>query len=354
MSIIATILPKRFGNNMAIRDIAKKLGISITTVSRALDGYPDVSPNTRELVEKTAREMGYVPNRAARTLRRHRSDTIGFIIPSARPRFMDPFYSEFIAGLGDAAVSSRLDLLVSSAQGDDQAEMNLYNNWVQSRKVDGFVLNRIRVIDQRIQYLSRKGIQFTGLELSKDGVDYPRVEIPTGNAYQQLVNHLSARGFRRIGFIGGPDNLIIQFDRFNRFKESLVSCDLIYDPRLIILGDLTSASGYESTKRLLSLPDPPNAVICINDETGFGAMHAAHEMGLEVGRDFAVAGFDGVQASAYSQPTLTTIDQPVYQIATILVEMLAKKLNNQQVRQQKVVMEPNLLIRESTTGLMAK
>jgi LacI family transcriptional regulator len=339
---------------MTIREIAKKLGLSITTVSRALDGYPDVSPKTREIVQKAAKEMGYIPNQAARMLRRKRSDTIGYIIPSAKPRFMDPFYSEFIAGLGDAAVSHGLDLLVSCAPVDKSIEMQIYNNWVQSRKVDGIVLNRIRIQDKRIQFLELREFPFVALEYSKDGIDYPGVEVQSGIAYLRLIEHIASRGFRRIAFIGGPEGLVIQFDRFIKYKEALTTCGLKYDPELTILGDLTSTSGYESTKRLLSIPDPPNAIICINDETGFGAMHAVHEAGLIVGKDIAVAGFDGVQDAAFSQPPLTTIDQPVYQIAGMLVDMLARIINGLPIQQEKVTLEPNLLIRESTTGPTGK
>jgi LacI family transcriptional regulator len=339
---------------MTIREIAKKLGLSITTVSRALDGYPDVSQKTRAKVEKTAKEMGYVPNQAARMLRRKRSDTIGYIIPSARPRFMDPFYSEFVAGLGDAAVCHELDLLVSSAPVDRAVEMQIYGNWVQSRKVDGMVLNRVRIQDKRVQYLSTRNLPFVALEFSKDGFDYPRVEVQTGTAYRELVEHIASRGFRRIAFIGGPEALVLQLNRFSKFKEALITCGLIYDSKLTILGDLTSTSGYETTKRLLSIPDPPNAIICINDETGFGAMHAVHEAGLIVGRDIAVAGFDGVQDAAFSEPPLTTIDQPVYEIARMLVDMLVRKIKGLPIQQDKIILEPNLLIRESTTGPMGK
>ncbi len=348
------ILPKRFGKIMTIREIAKRLGLSITTVSRALDGYSDVSPSTRKLVEETAREMGYVPNRAARMLRRKRSDTIGYIIPSVRPRFMDPFYSEFVAGLGDAAVTNALDLLVSSAPADQAVEMQIYSNWVQSRKVDGMVLNRVRIQDKRVQYLSTNNMPFVALEFSKDGIDYPRVEVLCETAYHQLIKHIASLGFRRIAFIGGPEAFILQFYRFSKYKEALITNGLIYDPKLVVLGDLTSASGYESTKRLLSIPDPPNAIICINDETGFGAMHAISETGLIVGRDIAVAGFDGVQNAAFSQPPLTTIDQPVYQIAGMLVDMLAKKIKGQSIQQERITLEPNLIIRESTIGPMGK
>lgn len=335
---------------MTIREIAKRLDLSITTVSRALDGYPDVSPATRNLVRKTAAEMGYVPNQAARQLRRNRADAIGFIIPASKPRFMDPFFSEFIAGLGDAAVENHLDLLVSSSPAGDADEIRQYRNWVRSHKVDGFILNRMRVQDQRVQYLHKEGIPFAALEHTKDSIDYPRIEVKCNASYQKLVTHLMEKGFRRIAYIGGPEGLKINHDRSIAIKEAMIANGLQYDPGLFTFSDLTALGGYESGKRLLGMSNPPNAILCCNDETAFGTLHAIDESGLTTGKDIAVAGFDGVQESAYAHPPLTTLDQPIYQIARMLVQMLAQVLSGSTLKEHRVLIEPNLIIRQSTNG----
>ncbi len=129
---------------VTIRDIAKRLNLSITTVSRALDGYDDVAESTRQRVIRTAREMGYAPSHTARQLRRSRADCIGYIFPTSGPHFTDPFFSEFIAGLGDEATSHNLDLLISTAPPDEPVEQQMYERWVHSRRVDGIVLSRMR------------------------------------------------------------------------------------------------------------------------------------------------------------------------------------------------------------------
>src|SRR3972149_6749062 len=118
-----------------IRDVAKRLNLSITTVSRALDGYDDVAEAPRQCVIRAAREMGYAPSRTARQLRRSRADSIGYILPTSGPRFTDPFFAEFIAGLGDEAPSHNLDLLISPAPPDKPAERQMYERWVHSRRV---------------------------------------------------------------------------------------------------------------------------------------------------------------------------------------------------------------------------
>src|SRR3990172_185051 len=135
---------------VTIHDVAKRLKLSIPTVSRALDGYDDVAEETRERVVRVAREMGYVPSRAARQLRRKRAEAIGFMMPTSKPRFTDPFFSEFIAGLGDEAASRHFDLLISLAPPDDEAERIAYQRWIQSRRVDGIVLARMRLDDWRV------------------------------------------------------------------------------------------------------------------------------------------------------------------------------------------------------------
>lgn len=332
---------------ITIRDIAKHLNLSIGAVSRALDGYPDISAETRARVQQAARELGYVPNRAARQLRRQRTDAIGFILPSQTPRFADPFFSEFVAGLGDETARHRLDLVISAAPAGEEAEERLYRAWVQGQRVDGMVINRVRLQDWRVQFMAEAKFPFSGLEFSRDGADYPGVEVEAVESTAALVGHLARRGFKRLGFIGGPPEMVIQDERISGFQAGLTRAGLDFDPQLAVHCDMTSSGGYQAAKRIFYLPDPPDALICINDETAIGVMRALGEQGLHVGRDVAVTGFDGVQVSAFTQPTLTTIDQPVYDIACMLVRMLVAEINHRPVLERRVSLQPNIIYRES-------
>jgi LacI family transcriptional regulator len=333
---------------VTIRDIAKKLNLSVGAISRALDGYPDISEETRQRVIQASREMGYSPNRAARQLRRRKADAIGYILPAETPRFADPFFSEFVAGLGDETAGHPFDLLISIAAPGQEAEQTLYQSWVQGRKADGFILTHLHLHDWRVQYLIRQGASFTALENTLDGFDFPRVEVDRKSGVVTLINHLVERGFKRITCLGGSPDLKIQADQLEGYREGLRETGIAYDPELVVEGDLTSNGGYQATKRQLSIPDPPDAIICINDETAFGALHAAHEQGLQVGRDLGVAGFDGVQSSRHTEPPLTTLDIPVYDIARKLVEMLRAELSGQPLAERNIELQPQLLIREST------
>src|SRR5512146_1362222 len=164
---------KRFGVSMTvtIHNLADKLHLSITTVSRALDGYADVAEETRQRVIQAAQAMGYEPNYSARQLRRKRTDTVGYILPSSSPQFTDPFYIDFLSGLCDEVASQHLDLLVTSCPPGSESEKEQYRRWTQSRRVDGMVFNRVRLHDWRLEFLAQNNIPFVSLEKSDAAKD---------------------------------------------------------------------------------------------------------------------------------------------------------------------------------------
>lgn len=338
--------------SVTIRDVAKRLNLSITTVSRALDGYSDVAEETRRLVEETAQQMGYVPNQAARQLRRQRSDTIGYILPAERPSFSDPFFAEFIAGLGDEASQYDFDLLVSAASPGSPAERHAYERWTHGRKVDGLVLNRVRLADWRIQYLSQIGFPFVAKERSDDPYEYYSVEIDGRRWVKILVDHLIALGHKQIGYIGASPELRIQAERLNGYQQALREAGLVNNSNYIQQGDLSADGGYRAAQTILNLPFPPTAIVCVDDMTAMGVLHAAHDQGLEVGRDLAVAGFDGIFGSEHTQPPLTTVNQPIYQIARHMVAILIRMIRGEITEKEHIYIEPSLEMRKSTLGDM--
>jgi LacI family transcriptional regulator len=321
---------------------------SITTVSRALDGYADVAKETRQLVETTALEMGYVPNRAARQLRRQRTDTIGYILPSEKPQFVDPFFSEFIAGLGDEAAARNFDLLVSAAPPDSPSEKALYQRWVQGGRVAGMVVNRVTLHDWRLKYLNTQNVHHVSLERSLSKIGFVGIKVNSHGGIIDLVNYLIDQGHQRIAYIGGSTQLRIDYDRFSGFQAGLRQAKLKHISSFIERSDLTSEGGFQAASRLLDLNQPPTAIICANDLTAIGALHAAHERGLKVGAEIAITGFDGIADSAHTHPPLTTLEQPVYAIARQLVSMLIALINNENLEIRQVKIQPKLLLRAST------
>lgn len=333
-----------------IRDVAKKLNLSITTISRALDGYDDVAESTRKLVIETAQEMGYAPNRAARQLRRQQTDTIGYIIPSNNAGFADPFFSEFIAGLGDEASAHNYDLLVTTAPPASPNEKAQYERWVQGGKVDGLVVNRIHLDDWRLGYLAEQGTPHVSLERSLTPLDFVGVEVDSFNGFLELMAYLVNQGHSRIAYIGGDPELKIDYDHHAGYQAGLMTANISPEPALVTRADLTPEGGYQAAEHLLTLANPPTAIVCVNDLTAIGAMHASHKYGLKVGRDIAIAGFDGIADAAHTQPPLTTLDQPVYTIARQLAKMVLALINGEPLAERHVKFQPRLLIRESTGG----
>jgi len=292
--------------------------------------------------------MGYVPNRAARQLRCRKADAIGYVLPSHTPRFADPFFTEFVAGLGDETAQHPFDLIISIAPPGEEAEKRLYQSWVQGHKVDGFILTHLRLLDWRVDFLSEQKIPFSALESLPDVRDFPRVNVDRKAGILSVMAHLCEKGFRRIAIIGGPGELQIQASQYAGYCEGLEAVGIPFDADLVATGDLTSTSGYQATKQLLSLTNPPDAIVCINDETAFGALHALREQNMDIGGKVAVTGFDGVAASAHSDPSLTTLDIPVHDIGLTLVSLLAAELEHRNTGERQIVYTPRLLKRGST------
>ncbi|MBE0680890.1 MAG: LacI family DNA-binding transcriptional regulator [Anaerolineales bacterium] len=334
--------------SITIRDVAKQLNLSITTVSRALDGYKDVSEETRQRVIQVAKEMGYAPSRSARQLRRQRTDTIGYIMPTSQPRFADPFFSEFIAGLGDEASVQNFDLLITLAPPNQEAERVAYQRWIQGRRVDGIVLSRMRQDDWRVHYLHKSKFPFATFGRTNNSIEFPYIGVDGAYGMRRLMMHLVEQGHQRIAFVSAASDLSLQTDRFSGYQEGLAEAGLIFEERFVAEGNLTRDGGYLAAKKLLALHSPPTAIIGANDLTAIGILRAARELGISVGSDLAVAGFDGIEDTEHTVPPLTTLNQPVYDCARRLVRMLTALINNEVLEEPHVLLVPDLIIRDST------
>jgi LacI family transcriptional regulator len=337
---------------VTIRDLAQKLNLSITQVSRALGGYSDVSETTRAKVIDAANEMGYEPSYAARQLRRKRADAIGFILPTSSPRFSDPFYASFLAGLCDEAALHQVDLVVSSCPPSSDLEKKMYQRWFQSSRVDGMVINRVRIFDWRVEYLAENHMPFVTLGLPDSKHNFPAIKVDERVGFEQLVLHLKGKGHHRIAFISGPAELVIQQERFGGYFQGLNLTGLEYDEQLVVQADLTEDGGYLAAHALFGLKNPPTAVLGCNDQIAIGVLRAAKEAGRKVGAEFSVAGYDGIREAEFSDPPLTTLSQPTYDIARQLVQMLAAEINHDPLNQKQVNIIPELILRASTEALM--
>ena len=336
---------------VTLRDIAKRVGKSVTTVSRALDNYDDVSPETKALVLQVAAEMGYTPSTLAQRLQKQRSETIGLILPTFGPRFSDPFFSEFLAGIGNQAAQRGYDLLVSTRPPGDQ-EMNAYRQTMQGRQVDGFIIVRTRRQDDRIQFLRQANFPFVAFGRSEGPLDYPFVDEDSQLGMRLVAEHLIELGHRRIGLITGPQYLMFIQHRIQGLKDGLEHSGVALKQKMVREGDLTQRGGYTQANQLLDLPAPPTAVVACNDLMAFGAMSAAQDRGFEVGKDIAITGFDDIPMAEYSHPPLTTLHQPIYKIGEQVCEMLIRIILGETLERDQIILEPRLVIRQSSGGAL--
>lgn len=331
---------------VTLRDIAKKVGKSVTTVSRALHNYDDVSSETKQMIQRVAKEMGYTPNIMAQRLQKQRTDTIGFILPTFGPRFSDPFFSEFLAGIGNRAAKLNYDLLVSTRPPGEE-ELDTYRRKVHSYLVDGFIIVRTRRHDPRIEFLCNEDFPFVAFGRTENGCEYPYVDEDSQLGMRLLAHHLADLGHKRIAFIAAPDELMFAHYRLKGFRDGLAEMGIHLNPDLIITGELTQRDGFKQANVLFDLPNPPTAIAACNDLMALGAISAAQKRGLVVGKDIAITGFDNIPLAEHSHPPLTTIHQPIYQIGDKVCEMLIKRIKGETLESEHVLLEPTLEIRES-------
>jgi len=332
---------------VTLKDIARETGKSITTVSRALNDYGDVSAETKALVLRVADELGYTPNTWAQRLQKQRTDTIGLIIPTFGPRFSDPYFSEILAGIGNRAARFGYDMLVSThAPGEE--ELVAYQAAIHGRRVDGFILVRTRRKDARVECLQEANFPFVAFGRVEGNLDFPFVDEDGSHGMSLVIEHLTSLGHKRIACIAPPPELMFAHYRLQGFKDGLAEAGLPVDDALVYVGDLTQRGGYEQARKLLSLSPPPTAIVACNDLMAFGAMSAAQDRGLVIGSDIAITGFDNIPMAEHSHPPLTTIYQPIYQIGGMVCEMVIKLIRGEPLGENHVLLKPELIVRQSS------
>jgi LacI family transcriptional regulator len=333
---------------VTLKDIAERVNRSVTTVSRALHDYDDVNEETRKLVKRTALEMEYMPNVVAQRLQKQRTDTLGLILPTFGPRLSDPHFGEVLAGVGDEVARAGFDLLISIPD-PSLDTLDAYYQKVSGRRLDGVLVVRTRCRDERIEFLLGHDVPFVAYGRTLDDEDFPYVDVDHVAGMRALVHHLSDLGHQRVGcVIGSPDFSFIHY-QLEGFRGAVDACALPVDESLVIESDLTQRGGYGAAQTLLSQSEPPTAVVASNDLMALGVMSAAQDQGLDVGRDIAVAGFDDIPLAETSHPTLTTVRQPAHRLGQLMGRMLVALARGESLAERHVLVQPSLIIRQSTS-----
>lgn len=334
-------------NKSTLKEIARATGFSITTVSRALGGFNDVSDRTRQIILAEAERQGYEPNLAARALQTRRTHTVGLITPLDGPRFTNPFFTEFVAGVGHAVGLAHFDLLLSTNVSHD-SELNAYRRMIGGRRVDGMIVLRTRVDDERIQFLSRTSLPFVVFGRTENVDEYVFIDVDGEAGQAALTAHFIELGHRRIAYLAPPAELMFSRYRRRGYERAMREAGLPVDPALVIETELTERAGSQAARRLLDMDDPPTAIMTGNDQVAFAVMGAVQERGLRVGYDVAVGGFDDVSTAEHIHPGLTTVRQPIFEIAQRCANTLLQLIAGVAIADRATLIEPELVIRASS------
>ena len=332
---------------VTLKDIAERVGKSVTTVSRALNDYDDVGPETKVRIRQVANELGYSPSSVAQRLQKNKSDTLGLILPTFGSRFSDPFFSELLAGIGAVSSENGYDLLVSTHPPGER-ELLAYHQGIKSRRVDGYLIVRTRKHDTRISFLQEQEIPFVAYGRTMGVLDYPFVDEDSQTGMKLVAGHLAGLGHTNIAVIAPPESLTFTHYRLAGLIEGLTEAGIQLEERNQRHGDLTQRGGFEQAKDLLTQPNPPTAIVACNDLMAMGAISAAQELGLLVGTELSITGFDNIPMAEHTHPPLTTLHQPIYEIGGLITEKLIQLINQEDIEVDQVILMPDLIVRKST------
>jgi DNA-binding LacI/PurR family transcriptional regulator len=309
-----------------IKDIARELGVSLATVSRALADSPDISTETKERVWATAEALNYLPNLMARSLRSKRSRVIGVVVQEVASEFG----AQAIRGINDELSRCGYQMLLSSGSTSPEQE-RIAVSMLLERSVDGLIVADVlhHVVEALPAELENARLPVVFVNRRSRAATSASFVGPDDVFGGYLATeHLIGHGHRRIAHLAGPSQWQASWDRLDGFRRALDDYGLTLDQELLVWGDWTIESGYCATMTLLDRPEPPTAIFVANDVMAAGAIDAAVERGLKLPDDLALVGFDAREMSRYLRPGLTTVTRPTADIgrtaATLLVEQVMK------------------------------
>ncbi len=328
---------------MSLVRIARNLGLSVTTVSRALGGFRDVAASTRERVLAEATRIAYQPNRVARALRQGRSAAIGMVLPTPAGRFEDPFFLRFLAAIGPVLARASLDLMIMAAPPGEE-EMRAYHHLVEGRRVEGVLIARTRIADERVAWLQGRGVPFVTHGRTGIARTHAWVDVDGAAAFSAAVRRLAAAGHRRIAMLSAPSIYFFATDRAAGWRDGMAACGL--SASMLREAESTEEAGYRATEDLLS-SGAPTALLCATDRLAFGALHAVAAAGLRAGRDVSVIGYDDLPSADWVRPGLTTFAQPIEEAATQMVELLLRLIAGEDPAGLNALLQARLVVRDS-------
>lgn len=330
----------------SIRDVARKAGVSVSTVSYVLNGGPKpVSMEARERVQAAIRDLDYRPSVIARSLNTGRTQTIGVICPYSQSEMLtDQFFATVLRGIVNEAQIYNRDVLIFTRLNGLTVEQSV--DIMLDGRTDGILMVASADSDQLLEQFTRRSFPFVGMWVQALP-EATTIQIDNRKAIEAAVEHLVGLGHRRIGYVVGPEQMFDARERLDAFESLCEGLNLETRREWIEGPGATEATGYACGKRILELSEQPTAMVCFNDSGALGLMSAFQEAGKVLPRDLSVVGFDDVPEGQTSNPPLTTLWQPTEMIGRAAVRALDALLqDSSQITSQ--VFEPKLVVRGST------
>ncbi|MBB6452139.1 LacI family transcriptional regulator [Salirhabdus euzebyi] len=329
--------------NITIYDVAREANVSMATVSRVVNGNPNVKPATRQKVLEAIERLGYRPNAVARGLASKKTTTVGVIIPD----ISSVFFAELARGIEDIATMYKYNIILSNSDQNKNKELHLINTML-GKQVDGIVYMGGDITEDHIKEFQSAPVPVVLAATVDKTNTIPSVNIDYEAAATEAVEKLINDGNEVISIVSGPLETDINNQKLNGYKQALQSAGLVVDEELIYTGDYTYQSGLDSVEQFLTSKTKPSAIFVASDEMALGVIHGIQDRGLTVPGDIAVVGFDNTRLATMVRPTLTTIVQPMYDIGAVSMRLLTKYMNKEQVDESNVILPHRIVERDST------
>lgn len=337
---------------VTLKTVARHAGVSYQTVSKVVHNQGHISPALRQRIQQSIDELGYRPNAAAQSLRTHASHLLGYSWSLERKEHSSFILDQFQHDIVECAEDAGYHILLVPRRTEHDPD-NHFRELVKARRVDGFILSSIEYDDPRIEAVARLKVPFVSFGQSPTSQAMVSVDVDGRDGIAQMVRHLIEGGHRRIAIIAWPEHSRVGTDRLAGYHDAMQAAGLLVDPAWVVRGTGEIEYGYAATQQLLAIPESsrPTAIVTLLDTIAMGAMQAVETCGLLIGSAIAVTGFDDMPTARHLKPGLTTIRQPVDDVARAVLSLLLAQLNGEQTTVvQQVMLAPELVIRESSLG----
>ncbi|MFP7255956.1 catabolite control protein A [Terribacillus goriensis] len=329
--------------NVTIYDVAREANVSMATVSRVVNGNPNVKPATRKKVLSTIEQLGYRPNAVARGLASKRTTTVGAIIPD----ISSIFFSELARGIEDIATMYKYNMILSNSDQNPDKELTLFNSMLE-KQVDGIVFMGGKISDELLQQFDKSPVPIVIAATGQGTGEIPNVAIDYEQAAYEATKLLVDHNHKHPAFVAGTAEAETNNQKYKGYLRAVTENNGEVKQEYIVKANNTYNSGLEAAKQLADLADRPSAVFVSSDEMALGVIHGFQDNGLRVPEDIEVVGYDNTRLATMVRPTLSTVVQPTYDIGAVAMRLLTKLMNKEEVSEKNVILPHRIIERNST------